>query len=307
VEHIPVLAGSAIEYLRIRGDGFYVDCTAGAGGHSALIAERLSEGGRLIAIDRDPEAVARVRERLKPYPRSLVVRGNYGDLAAVLAAQGVSEVDGVLIDAGISSMQLDDPARGFSFQEAGPLDMRMDPDSGLSAAEYLERVEESELARILREYGDLRLAKRIARAICRRRDEQPLRTTSDLVDTVSQVFDFVRGIPEETRTVFQAVRIAVNEELRELEEGLEQAIVSLRSGGRLVCITFHSGEDRIAKNVFRAASTKRRVLHADGRVKEILPAIAKVLTRKPVLPSKEEIGLNSRARSAKLRAIEKLA
>lgn len=307
MEHIPVLAGSAIEYLRILSDGFYVDCTAGAGGHSALIAERLGEGGRLIAIDRDPEAVERARERLRPYSGALVVRGNYGDLAAVLAEHGVTEVDGVLIDAGLSSFQLNDPARGFSFQETGPLDMRMDPDSGLSAAEYLERVEESELARILREYGDLKLAKRIAKAICRRRLKQPLETTTDLADSVAEVFDFVRGVPEETRTVFQAVRIAVNEELRELETGLQQAIVSLRSGGRLVCITFHSGEDRIAKNVFRAAAKKRKVLHADGRVQEVLPTIVKVLTPKPVLPSPEEIRLNSRARSAKLRAVEKLA
>ena len=307
MDHVPVLAGPALEYLRIQEDGVYVDCTAGAGGHSALIAERLSEKGTLIAIDRDPVAVTLTRERVKSFPQVQVVRGNYQDLAARLAQCGITELDGVLIDAGVSSMQLDDPERGFTFQETGPLDMRMDPEAGASAAEYLERVEESELARILREYGDLKRAKRIAHAICRRRDAAPLETTKDLADVVAEVFDFVQGTPEETRTVFQAIRIEVNEELQGLESVLHQAIDMLRSGGRLVCITFHSGEDRIAKSVFRAAAQKRRALHPDGRVKEVLPAVVKVLTRKPVRPTREEIRVNPRARSAKLRAAEKVA
>ena len=307
MDHVPVLAGPVLQYLQIREDGVYVDCTAGAGGHSTLIAERLSEKGTLIAIDRDPVAVTLTRERVKSFPQVQVVRGNYRDLAAKLAERGITELDGVLIDAGVSSMQLDDPERGFSFQETGPLDMRMDPEAGHSAAEYLERVEELELARILREYGDLRLAKRIANAICRRRGSAPLKTTKDLADVVAEVFDFVQGTPEETRTVFQAIRIAVNEELEGLESVLHQAIDMLRSGGRLVCITFHSGEDRIAKAVFRAAAQKRRVLHPDGRVKEVLPPVMKVLTRKPLKPSKDEIRANPRARSAKLRAAERVA
>jgi len=296
-----------VEYLRIREDGVYVDCTAGAGGHSALIAARLSEHGTLIALDRDPVAVTLTRERLKSFGQAQVVRGNYRDLAASLAERGIVELDGVLIDAGVSSMQLDDPERGFSFQESGALDMRMDPETGPSAAEYLERVEESELARVLREYGDLKRAKRIAKALCRRRETIPFKSTSDLVEAVGEVFDFVRETPEETRTVFQAIRIAVNEELEGLEKGLHQAIDLLRTGGRLVCITFHSGEDRIVKNVFRDAARKRKLLHADGRVKEVLPAVMKVLTRKPVRPTKDEIRTNPRARSAKLRAAEKLA
>ena len=307
MDHVPVLAGPAVEYLRIREDGVYVDCTAGAGGHSALIAERLSERGTLVALDRDPAAVKLTRERLKPYAQVQVVRGDYRDLAAMLSERGIAELDGVLIDAGVSSMQLDDPERGFSFQETGALDMRMDPETGVSAADYLERVEESELARILREYGDLKRAKRIAKALCRRRESAPFKTTTDLADAVAEVFDFVRETPEETRTVFQAIRIAVNEELEGLERGLHQAIDLLRAGGRVVCITFHSGEDRIAKNVLRAAAQKRRVLHPDGRVKEVLPAVMKVLTRKPVRPTKDEIRTNPRARSAKLRAAEKLA
>ncbi len=307
MDHVPVLAGPALQYLQVLADGIYVDCTAGAGGHSALIAARLGERGTLIALDRDPAAVELTRERLRPYPQAQVVRGNYRDLAATLSERGIAELDGVLIDAGVSSMQLDDPERGFSFQETGPLDMRMDPAAGLSAAEYLERVEESELARVLREYGDLKRAKTIAKALCRRRETLPFKTTSDLADAVADVFDFVQGTPEETRTVFQAIRIAVNEELEGLESGLHQAIGLLRAGGRVVCITFHSGEDRIAKNVLRAAAQKRRLLHPDGRVKEVLPAVMKVLTRKPVIPAKDEIRMNSRARSAKLRAAEKLA
>ena len=191
MDHVPVLAGLVLQYLQIREDGVYVDCTAGAGGHSVLIAERLSENGTLIAIDRDPVAVTLTRERVKSFPQVQVLRGNYRDLAARLAERGITELDGVLIDAGVSSMQLDDPERGFSFQETGPLDMRMDPEAGHSAAEYLERVEELELARILRAYGDLRLAKRIANAICRRRGSAPLKTTKDLADVVAEVFDFV--------------------------------------------------------------------------------------------------------------------
>lgn len=307
MEHVPVLAGSALEFLRIRENGVYVDCTAGAGGHSALIAQRLGERGMLIAIDRDPSAVALTRERLSAYPQAVVLQGNYGALSEILAAHHVSHVDGLLIDAGVSSMQLDQSERGFSFQEAGPLDMRMDPGTGPTAAEYLGQVEEGELARVLHDYGDLRRAKSIARAICSARDRAALSTTQDLAEVVAKVFDFVHGVPQETRTVFQAIRIAVNEELRWLEAGLQQGIDFLAKNGRIVCITFHSGEDRIVKNTLKAAARSREVLHPDGRVRETLPARLKLLTPKPVRPEQEEIRANSRAQSAKLRAAEKLA
>ena len=307
MEHVPVLAGRALEYLRVREDGVYVDCTAGAGGHACLIAERLGASGRLIAIDRDPVAVGLARKRLAPYKNAEVVQGNYSALGTILDERGIVRVDGVLIDAGLSSMQIDHAERGFSFQEAGVLDMRMGPDATYTAAEYLAQVEESELARVLKEYGDLRKSKRIAAAICRRRDDGKLNTTTDLSEVVSEVFSFVQGVPDEVRPVFQAIRIAINDELRSLEEGLRQAITCLAPGGRIVAIGFHSGEDRIIKNVLRDASRQDTELHPDGRVKEVHPARLKLLTRKPVAPSDEEVKANPRASSAKLRAGERAA
>jgi 16S rRNA (cytosine1402-N4)-methyltransferase len=303
--HVSVLASEALEWLRVRPNGTYVDCTAGAGGHAEQIAREL-RGGRLIAIDRDSLAVELATERLRPYPNAQVVQDNYRHLQAVLEQQHVEQVDGILIDAGVSSMQLDDGARGFSFQEDAPLDMRMDRSSGVSAADYLQGVSEQELVRVLKAYGDVGPAKRIAKAIVQRRRGAGLRTTTDLASTVEDALDFVSGTPAEVRTVFQAIRIAVNDELRGLEDGLVQAIDALAPEGRLVVITFHSGEDRVSKNILRAASRTERVLAPDGRVQETIPPRVKVLTRKPVLPSAEEVRSNRRAQSAKLRAAERL-
>lgn len=303
--HVPVLAGPALEWLAVREEGVYVDCTAGVGGHSALIAER-AKAGSVIALDRDADAVRRARKALARYPRVRVLHRNYGDLAEVLAELGIPEVDGILLDAGVSSMQLDDVQRGFTFQGEGPLDMRMDRSKGPTAEEYLARVDEGELARVLKRYGDLRKSKRIAAAVCRRRESAGLKTTLDLAAAVAGVFDFVQGVPEETRTVFQAIRIAINDELRWLETCLHQAVSLLAPNGRLVCIAFHSGEDRILKTVLREASRKHRVLHPDGRLKEIVPPTLELLTRKPVLPSADEVKANPRARSAKLRAARRL-
>lgn len=300
-----MLAGPAIEWLRVREDGTYVDCTAGAGGHSDGIAQGLT-GGRLIAIDRDAEAVALSTARLEQYRQATVVRGNYGELGKILAELGISSVDGIIFDVGVSSMQLDTPSRGFSFQREGPLDMRMDSGGGQTAAEYLASVSEAELIRVLKTFGDVRPARRIARAIRRRCESGSMKTTADLAEAVSEALDFVQGVPGETRTVFQAIRMAVNEELRWFESGLWQGIELLSAGGRLVGITFHSGEDRVLKNVLRAASRKRRVLHEDGRVARTDPAVLKVLTPKPIAPTAEEIRANPRAASAKLRAAEKL-
>lgn len=302
--HVPVLAGPAIEWLNVREKGVYVDCTAGAGGHASLIAERLS-GGRLIALDRDPSAVERARRRLASYPVAAVYHRNYGELAALLEKLGVAEVDGILLDAGVSSMQLDEADRGFSLQAPGPLDMRMDPASARTAQTLLESITEQELADLLVRYGDVPRPRRIARGILARRDEHRLTTTSDLSEAVAQALNLQRT-PEEARTVFQAIRIAVNDELRWLETGLEQAIDVLAPHGRLVVISFHSGEDRIVKNVLRDASRKRQRLHPDGRVAEILPPRLHVLTRKPVLPDENEVRDNPRAHSAKLRVAERL-
>lgn len=303
--HVPVMAGPAIEWLNVRPDGVYVDCTAGSGGHAELIARRL-RGGRLIAIDRDPAAVAMCRERLDTFEYVEVVHGNYGELADLLRDAGVSEVDGLLIDAGVSSMQIDTAARGFSFQEDGPLDMRMDTSLPGNAREYLGRVTREELARELRRYGDVGPAGRVASAIISRRDDGRLDRTGDLAQAVREALHFVHGEPEEIRTVFQAVRIAVNKEYWWLEAGLRQGIDLLRSGGRLVAIAFHSGEDRIVKETFRAASRRERLLYPDGRVRETRPARLRVLTPKPVTPSSEEVMVNARAKSARMRVGERL-
>jgi len=303
--HLPVLPAESLHWLGIRPDGIYVDGTAGAGGHSALIAARL-EGGRLLALDRDPSAVALAAERLKPWPSAEAVHANYGEMAAVLAARGIDAVDGVLIDAGVSSMQLNEAERGFSFQNDGPLDMRMDPSRGESARDYLGRVTEAELVETLRGYGDVGPVRRIVRAILERRGDNRLETTKDLAAAVTEGLAGGRGLPDETRPVFQAIRIAVNEELRWLRTGLEQAVSVLRPGGRLVVLTFHSGEDRIAKTVLREASRKRNVLRPDGRTERVEPPRLRVLTPKPVSASPEEVAANSRSKSAKLRAGERL-
>lgn len=303
--HIPVLAEEALTWLNVREDGVYVDCTAGAGGHSALIAERLTTG-RLIALDRDAAAVETARRRLAGFDCARVIHTNHGRLREALAEAGIERVDGVLLDAGLSNMQLDTPSRGFSFQQDGPLDMRMDTEEGVTAAEYLASVSGSELIRVLKEYGDIGPARRIADAVIRRRDKGAMNTTRDLADAVAEALPFVTGVPEETRTVFQAVRIAVNDELRWLDEGVRQAVGVLNAGGRFVGISFHSGEDRIIKNVLRAASRPFRELRPDGRVQRTTPALVKVLTPKPVEPTDGEMRRNPRARSARLRAAERL-
>ncbi|HOE65020.1 MAG TPA: 16S rRNA (cytosine(1402)-N(4))-methyltransferase RsmH [Candidatus Hydrogenedentes bacterium] len=304
--HVPVLADAVLDWLNVQPGGTYVDCTVGAGGHASLIAARLTQG-RLIGLDRDPSAIALAREQLRHYPFVTLLHRNYGDLRRVLAELDIVQVDGILIDAGVSSMQIDDPARGFSFQATGPLDMRMDSTGQTSAADYLARVSEEELTRTLRTYGDIGPARRIAAAIVRRRLKGTLQTTHDLGEAVGEGLGLVRRRPEEVRTVFQAIRIAVNEEYRWLEEGLEQAIDALAPGGRIVAIAFHSGEDRIVKNRFRAAARPVREYAPDGRLQRERPARLRVLTPKPVMPDKDETRANPRAHSAKLRAAERTA
>jgi 16S rRNA (cytosine1402-N4)-methyltransferase len=243
---------------------------------------------------------------VQAFPQATILHWNYDRLSEVVEELKLPLLDGVLIDAGVSSMQLDDPARGFTFQKDGPLDMRMDRTSDVSAKTWLAEVREEDLADVLKQYGDIRKAKTIAAAICRWRVSTGMTTTADLVAAVKDALPFVSGVPEETRTVFQAIRIAVNDELRSLERFMDQAIASLKPGGRLVCITFHSGEDRIVKNVLKEAGRPRRELHPDGRLKRLHEARMKVLTSKPIVPSAEEIAENPRARSAKLRVAEKL-
>lgn len=289
-------------WLAVRPEGIYVDATAGAGGHARRIAQQLRPPGRLIALDRDPLAVRLTQERLAEFGCATVVQAEYADLAEVLASLKIESLDGVLIDAGVSSMQLDTAERGFSFQQQGPLDMRMNPESGLSAAAWIAAAAEREIARVLREYGDVRPAMRIARAMAARAAAGRMTTTADLVAAVQEALPFVKGMPDEVRTVFQAVRIAVNDELHGLERGIRAAAAVLRPGGRLVVISFHSAEDRVVKETLRALARPDRRLLPSGREEVLRAALLEVLTRKPVLPSVQETTQNPRSKSAKLRA-----
>lgn len=304
--HVPVLLEAALEYLAVHPEGTYVDCTAGAGGHAEAIARKLNQG-RLLALDRDATAVAMATTRLQPYPHAQVVQTDYRHLAEVATAHALGPVDGILIDAGLSSMQLDTASRGVSFQANGPLDMRMDPTTGEPASALLASMAEADIATLLRTYGDIRLAGRIARVIRERAGEGRLDTTEDLAAAVSEALNLGGRQAEETRAVFQAVRIAVNDELRGLEIALDQAVHLLGLGGRLVVITFHSGEDRVAKQCLRRWSRPYRELHPDGRVKHTHPPIVEVLTPRPVLPTSAEQRSNPRSKSAKLRACVRIS
>lgn len=303
-QHIPVLLEEAIEALVTRKDGRYVDGTFGRGGHSRALVARLNEQGRLLALDKDPRAIEAGRESLGSDDRVTFVQGSFADLEQWILDWGVGDgVDGILLDLGVSSPQLDDPERGFSFQEDGPLDMRMDPTRGVSAAEWLNEAPEREISRVLWEFGEERHARRIARKIVRAREQKPLERTSDLAALIESVL----GRPEKkhpaTRT-FQAIRIQVNNEMADLAKGLDAGIRQLRPGGRLVVISFHSLEDRLVKRTFREAARP-------GPVRRGLPEPPDWVQRlklvgKPVKPSDTEVSANPRARSAVMRVAEKV-
>ncbi len=303
--HIPVLLYEAVDGLNIRPDGVYVDGTAGGGGHSAEILSRLS-GGVLCSIDQDPDAIAEVTERFKNDRHSKIIQGNFSDMAALLSAEGILSVDGVLLDIGVSSHQLDEGSRGFSYHEDAPLDMRMSQ-SGPTAAELINTMELGELSRVISLYGEEKYAYSIAKGIVRTREEKPIETTLELAEIVKEnVPQKVRRDGHPARKTFQAIRIAVNRELDVLEKGLAAAFKLLSSGGRLCVITFHSLEDRVTKQFMRdkaqgCTCPKDFPVCVCGNVPQ-----AKIITRKPILPSKEELERNPRARSAKLRILEKL-
>ena len=287
--HVPVLLEPALELLAIRPDGIYVDATFGAGGHASAILERL-DSGRLIALDADPSAAERAGAISDP--RLTFVRGNFRDLSSVLDGSGIEWVDGVLFDLGVSSMQFDDPQRGFSIGKPAPLDMRMDPHGGRSAYDVLTHASEGELADIFHFYGEERFARRIAHAIVARRDAGALpKTTTEFASLVSGIVHRPgrRERLHPATRVFQALRIAVNDELDALRDGLNAAAGRLRAAGRVVAISFHSLEDRIVKRSFKH----------DQRLD--------VLTKKPLLPDAREIAENPRSRSAKLRAARRKA
>ena len=302
--HVPVMVEEALRLLQIVPGGTYVDATAGAGGHAKRIAALLS-GGRLIAVDRDPQAVALTLKRLQDHACATVIKANYSELQAVLSDLGVTAVDGILLDAGVSSVQLDTPERGFSLQSDGPLDMRMDTTGEVNAAAWLSRASEAEIESVLRQYGDVGPAGRIARVIAARCRDRRMERTSDLVTAVREALDFVSADPEEIRTVFQAVRMAVNEELKHLEQGLRQAAQALAVRGRLVVISFHSGEDRMVKQVFRELTRPAIRLHPDGRIREKTAPAFRLVLSKPLTPGEDEIRANPRAKSAKMRVIER--
>jgi 16S rRNA (cytosine1402-N4)-methyltransferase len=282
--HVSVLARESLDALAIRPEGIYVDATFGAGGHSALVLSALGPQGRLIALDADPSAATRALTD----PRFTLVHANFRTLAEQLDALGIARIDGVLFDLGVSSMQFDEAERGFSFRVAAPLDMRMDPTVGESAAEWLASHDEREIADAIYRYGEERASRRIARAIVARRDERrPVVDTADLAALVARVVRSSGRIHPATRT-FQALRIAVNDELGALHAGLDAALARTNAGGRVAAISFHSLEDRIVKHTFRD----------DPR--------ARVVTRKPIVPGDEEIAANPRARSAKLRVAERI-
>jgi 16S rRNA (cytosine1402-N4)-methyltransferase len=283
-------------WLACKPGGIYLDCTVGQGGHAALILERSGPDGILIGIDRDPDAIAATGARLARFAsRMRLVHGNFSALRQHLRSVGVSEVDGVIFDLGVSSAQLDRPERGLSFLSDGPLDMRMDRSGGRTAADLLAQLTERELADLIYRYGEERYSRRISRAVVAARKSHPLRTTFDLVSVVSSAVPaaYRHGrIHCATRT-FQALRIAVNHELDVIAEAMRDAASVLAPGGRLCVISFHSLEDRIAKQTFRSLSQGP-------------DACLKILTKKPQVPSDEECRVNPRARSAKLRVAEKL-
>ena len=309
IQHTTVLLREAVDLLDPRPGGVYVDGTLGGGGHSEELLKRSAPDGRLIGLDQDAYAVERCRERFTPYgARAVLHQANFRDLAAVLAKLGIAAVDGVLLDLGLSWFHLRSPERGFSFQADGPLDMRMDTGSGTTAADLVNDLSRAELARILREYGEEKKANAIAKAIEQARSRGPITSTVQLAGVVSSVFPPYppRRVHPATLT-FQALRIAVNDELGALRDALEQAVPLLRPGGRIAVITFHSLEDRIVKHTFveqaRACICPPRMpVCRCGKRAELT-----VVTKRPVTPSDEEIAKNPAARSAKLRVAQRTA
>ena len=302
--HVPVLLEEAIAALAPRDDGLYVDGTFGAGNYSRAILE--AAHCRVVAIDRDPLAVRRGGDLVRRYPgRLTVVEGRFGDMARILAGLGIAAVAGVALDLGISSDQIDDPARGFSFRADGPLDMRMSGE-GITAAELVNTLSETALADLIYVYGEERFARRVARAIVAARTKAPLTRTGELAALVRKVVPAPKGgIDPATRT-FQALRMEVNDELGELSRALAAAERVLEPGGRLAIVSFHSLEDRKVKDFLRARSGGEGVSrHRPGTVQRA-PTFA-LLTRKPVRPSEAEVAANPRARSARLRAAERTA
>ncbi len=295
-EHSPVMLRQCMEVLGIKADGCYVDCTFGRGGHSAALLAGLGPTGRLFAFDRDRDAISS-RPDLARDPRIQIQHGRFSTVDSALEERGlVGKVHGILMDLGVSSPQLDNPDRGFSFRGNGPLDMRMDQSSGATAAEWLERAPEADIRQCLWDFGEERMARRIAARICATRVAAPLRTTQELAALVSTIVRRDHRIDPATRT-FQALRIMVNDELGELRSALARFLKLLAVGGRIVVLSFHSLEDRIVKRFFRDTAKASADAVSDPRFALVF--------RKPLGPTEDDIALNPRARSARLRALER--
>lgn len=299
-----------LELLNPQSGGVYLDGTLGGGGHAALILDASSPDGRLIGLDRDPEALAAAGRQLEPYgERTILVQANFSEMRQVLAARGIAGVDGILLDLGVSSRQLDTPERGFSFRDNGPLDMRMGPDAEMTAADVVNGFKADELRRIFREFGEERFAGRIANRIVERREVEPFNSTADLAEVVKAAIPAKHGAKQKIHPatrVFQALRIYVNDELGHLSRTLDEALEVLNPSARFVVISFHSLEDRLVKRAFRQAAKScicppKVPICACGRISQ-----AEIVTRKGVRPTAEEVAHNPRARSAVVRAISRL-
>ena len=308
-QHKSVLLQECIDALNIRPDGIYLDGTLGGAGHSSQIARRLTEGGRLIGVDRDRTALAAAKERLAPYAdRVTLVHSNFAEIDAILDSLGIPAVDGMLFDLGVSSPQLDDASRGFSYMADAPLDMRMDKDDALTAGEVVNTWPQGELRRILYDYGEERYAPQIAAAICRAREKAPVETTLELVDIIRSAMpaQALREKQHPAKRSFQAIRIAVNDELGAVSRMMQAAVGRLNPGGRLAVITFHSLEARIVKSEMQQAARgctcpPEFPVCVCGK-----KPLVKLVTRKPIVSGPAELEENPRARSAKLRVAEKL-
>ncbi|PFW85233.1 16S rRNA (cytosine(1402)-N(4))-methyltransferase [Bacillus sp. AFS075960] len=307
-KHVTVLLKETVDGLDIKPGGTYVDCTLGGGGHSSYLLSQLTDGGKLIAFDQDEIAIQNAKEKFSSYGEQFItVKSNFRYLSEKLQGLGITEVDGILFDLGVSSPQLDTPERGFSYHHDAPLDMRMDQDAPLTAYDVVNSWSYEQLVRIFFQYGEEKFSKQIARKIEAYRENKAIETTGELVELIKE------GIPAPARRtgghpakrVFQAIRIAVNDELKVFEEALESAIEMVKPGGRVSVITFHSLEDRICKTTFKRNSTTPQLPPGLPIIPDEFKPKLKLITRKPILPSDIELEENNRARSAKLRIAEK--
>jgi 16S rRNA (cytosine1402-N4)-methyltransferase len=308
-EHTTVLLKETVDGLEVKPNGIYVDCTLGGAGHSEYLLSKLSDEGRLFAFDQDDVAIEHAKVKLAKYEKQVtLIKSNFRFLTEKLTEHGIHKVDGVLFDLGVSSPQLDTPERGFSYHHDAPLDMRMDREQTLTAFDVVNHWSYEELVKIFFHYGEEKFSKQVARKIEAARKQKPIETTGELVELIKEAIPAParRSGGHPAKRIFQAIRIAVNDELKVFEEAIQQAINLLKPGGRISVITFHSLEDRICKVAFKAASEGPPLPPGLPIIPEQYKPKLKIVTKKPIVPSEEELLMNNRARSAKLRIAEKL-